>query len=259
VTADLPPAGPPGDTPARAAAYLGTASPAGLARALAQSPIPPALQPPASTAADGDHAALVRAFLFHYAQAAVWMNEALRLTAGKDSGGARLADQHALGHALHVAHARERMPTAISNAVQARANQLSAGDGNGRAEKGPLSEWVPTAWLVPQPAGPVPVNGGGLNGDAMWYPPGHQAGDARTAPGATWRRGDRVVLVFTSDPHTRLRPGDTGTVTRWDPATGQLGVKWNSGSTLALLLYDGDEARPAPAPVAAPAPDAPEL
>ena len=42
------------------------------------------------------------------------------------------------------------------------------------------------------------------------------------APGhdqpAPYQRGDRVALVRTNDPDTRLRPGDEGTVTRWDPA-----------------------------------------
>ena len=32
-----------------------------------------------------------------------------------------------------------------------------------------------------------------------------------------FERGDRVALEYTDDPHTRLRPGDEGTVTRYDP------------------------------------------
>jgi len=62
-------------------------------------------------------------------------------------------------------------------------------------------------------------------------------------------RGDRVALEFTGDPHTRLRPGDEGTVTRYDPGPGQLDVRWDSGSTLSMLLNDGDRVRlitPAP-------------
>ena len=35
-----------------------------------------------------------------------------------------------------------------------------------------------------------------------------------------FERGDRVALEFTDDPHTRLRPGDEGTVTRHDPKLG---------------------------------------
>jgi hypothetical protein len=36
-----------------------------------------------------------------------------------------------------------------------------------------------------------------------------------------YQRGDPIALVDTDDPGTRLRPGDQGTVTRWDPAQGQ--------------------------------------
>ena len=58
-----------------------------------------------------------------------------------------------------------------------------------------------------------------------------------------YQRGDRIALVTTSDPHTRLRPGDQGTVTRWDPAHRQLGIRWDSGSTLSMLPGDGDQVR----------------
>jgi hypothetical protein len=66
-----------------------------------------------------------------------------------------------------------------------------------------------------------------------------------------FERGDRVALEYTDDPHTRLRPGDEGTVTRYAPGLGkgQLDVSWDSGSTLAMLLDDGDRVRlitPAP-------------
>ena len=66
-----------------------------------------------------------------------------------------------------------------------------------------------------------------------------------------FERGDRVALEYTDDPHTRLRPGDEGTVTRYDPGPGQLDVSWDSGSTLSMLLNDGDRVRlitPAPGP-----------
>jgi hypothetical protein len=43
-----------------------------------------------------------------------------------------------------------------------------------------------------------------------------------TQPG--YRRGDRIALVRTDDPGTRLRPGDQGTVTRWNSGQGQLDV-----------------------------------
>ena len=41
-----------------------------------------------------------------------------------------------------------------------------------------------------------------------------------TSP-APYQPGDRIALVRTDDPGTRLRPGDQGTVTRWDPRHGQ--------------------------------------
>lgn len=64
-----------------------------------------------------------------------------------------------------------------------------------------------------------------------------------------FERGDRVALEHTDDPDTRLRPGDEGTVTRYDPELAQLSVNWDSGSTLSMLLNDGDRVRlitPAP-------------
>ena len=64
-----------------------------------------------------------------------------------------------------------------------------------------------------------------------------------------FERGDRVALEHTDDPHTRLRPGDEGTVTRYAPGLGQLDVNWDSGSSLSMLLDDGDRVRlitPAP-------------
>ncbi len=71
----------------------------------------------------------------------------------------------------------------------------------------------------------------------------HQPAD----PG--YQRGDRIALEHTTDPHTRLQPGDEGTVTSYDPRLGQLNVRWDSGSTLAMLPGDGDQVRlltPAP-------------
>jgi hypothetical protein len=41
-----------------------------------------------------------------------------------------------------------------------------------------------------------------------------------------FERGDRVALEFTDDPHTRLRPGDEGTVARYDPKAGQFSDRW---------------------------------
>ena len=66
---------------------------------------------------------------------------------------------------------------------------------------------------------------------------------------ARFERGDRVALEHTDDPDTRLRPGDEGTVTRYAPKPRQLDVWWDSGSTLSMLLDEGDRVRlvfPAP-------------
>ena len=54
------------------------------------------------------------------------------------------------------------------------------------------------------------------------------------------QRGDRIALEY---PRTRLQPGDEGTVTSYDPRHGQLNVRWDSGSTLAMLPGDGDRVR----------------
>ena len=66
-----------------------------------------------------------------------------------------------------------------------------------------------------------------------------------------YRPGDRIALEETGDQHTGLRPGDEGTVTRYNPKLSQLDVRWDSGSTLSMLLNDGDRVRlitPAPEP-----------
>ncbi|WP_422733871.1 DUF4314 domain-containing protein [Micromonospora sp. WMMD558] len=59
----------------------------------------------------------------------------------------------------------------------------------------------------------------------------------------TFQPGERVALEHTSDPHTLLRPGDEGTVRRFDPEQGVLDVEWDSGSRLAMLLDAGDRVR----------------
>jgi len=87
-------------------------------------------------------------------------------------------------------------------------------------------------------------------GEAFWAEAERIARDRATQACGGFQRGDRVALVHTGDAHTRLRPGDEGTVTRYDPGVGQLDVRWDSGSTLAMLLADGDRVRlitPAPA------------
>lgn len=48
------------------------------------------------------------------------------------------------------------------------------------------------------------------------------------------KRGDRVRLVSTSDPYTRLRSGNEGVVSFVD-SRGTVHVKWGSGSNLGLV------------------------
>jgi Domain of unknown function (DUF4314) len=69
------------------------------------------------------------------------------------------------------------------------------------------------------------------------------AGHLPAAPARAYERGDRVALEHTGDPHTRLRPGDEGTVTRYAPGLAQLSIAWDSGSTLSMLLDEGDRVR----------------
>ncbi len=46
--------------------------------------------------------------------------------------------------------------------------------------------------------------------------------------------GDRIKLVYCSDPYTQLVSGDKGTVTDIDDA-GTVHVEWDSGSRLGLV------------------------
>jgi hypothetical protein len=56
--------------------------------------------------------------------------------------------------------------------------------------------------------------------------------------------GDRVELVATNDPYTRLRPGDRGTVTSIaDRPEPTIDIQWDNGSTLAILPDAGDRVR----------------
>lgn len=56
----------------------------------------------------------------------------------------------------------------------------------------------------------------------------------RTQRSAALRPGERVELVATTDPHTRLRPGARGTVTTVDDL-GTVHVAWDDGSRLGLV------------------------
>ncbi len=55
-----------------------------------------------------------------------------------------------------------------------------------------------------------------------------------------YRPGQRVILLATSDPYTDLRPGATGTVRSHETSLNVVGVDWDTGSTLSMLLDDGD-------------------
>jgi hypothetical protein len=72
----------------------------------------------------------------------------------------------------------------------------------------------------------------------------------------TFQPGERIALVHTDDPHTRLRPGDEGTVIRHDKAN--LGevvhVAWDDGSRLSMCLDRGDVIDRIPAAPAGPGP-----
>ena len=51
----------------------------------------------------------------------------------------------------------------------------------------------------------------------------------------------RVMLICMSDPYTKLRQGDTGTVTLVDDI-GTIHVNWDRGSTLGVV-FGKDECR----------------
>ncbi|WP_346535515.1 DUF4314 domain-containing protein [Micromonospora sp. DPT] len=76
------------------------------------------------------------------------------------------------------------------------------------------------------------------------HPHDRSHGAASTA--GTYQPGERIALEHTTDPHTRLRPGDEGTVRRYDPHQQVLDVQWDSGSRLSMLLGAGDRVRRLP-------------
>ena len=72
--------------------------------------------------------------------------------------------------------------------------------------------------------------------------------------------GDRVELVATNDPYTRLRPGDRGTVTGvTDHPEPTIDIAWDNGSTLAILPDAGDQVRLLPGDAADPLPSEPAM
>lgn len=49
--------------------------------------------------------------------------------------------------------------------------------------------------------------------------------------------GSKIELLFTDDPYTKLKPGDTGVVTGYKktPWGFQLDINWDNGSSLQLI------------------------
>jgi hypothetical protein len=75
-------------------------------------------------------------------------------------------------------------------------------------------------------------------------PPGTASTQARapqpgTAGQPGYQQGDRVRLVACTDEHTRLRPGDLGTVGFVD-SLGTVHVAWDSGARLGMIAAAGD-------------------
>jgi hypothetical protein len=56
-----------------------------------------------------------------------------------------------------------------------------------------------------------------------------------------FEQGQRVELVMTDDPYTRLHPGSQGTVL-WDDGD-QIAMHWDDGSSLTMVRSAGDEVR----------------
>ena len=48
------------------------------------------------------------------------------------------------------------------------------------------------------------------------------------------KKGDRIKLIFTDDPYTKLQTGDLGNVSHIDDS-GVIHVNWDSGSNLGLI------------------------
>lgn len=55
-------------------------------------------------------------------------------------------------------------------------------------------------------------------------------------------KGRRVELIYTSDQHTKLKPGDKGTyqflITNPPPIGYQHCIEWDSGSNLGMVAGD---------------------
>lgn len=54
-------------------------------------------------------------------------------------------------------------------------------------------------------------------------------------------RGKRIELIYTSDPYTKLKPGDKGVI-KFETED-SLSVMWDCGSSLSMRECDGDKYR----------------
>lgn len=59
-----------------------------------------------------------------------------------------------------------------------------------------------------------------------------------------YQPGQRIALLNTTDPHTRLRPGDTGTVRSHDQRLNTVSIDWDTESHLSMCLDVGDRIEP---------------
>jgi len=63
--------------------------------------------------------------------------------------------------------------------------------------------------------------------------------NSRSVGGSAVRIGDRVELLHTDDPWTKLKPGLRGTVVDIDDA-GTVHVTWDNGARLGMVADSGD-------------------
>jgi hypothetical protein len=147
-------------------------------------------------------------------------------------------------HSLNAASTQRRPPTGttrITGVGHAFGTGLATVRGNvATAARHGYTEWM---YLIDTAAPAIRVYEATVHD--RWLIHSLHPLDPGTAPPSTDRRfrcGDRVMLEHTDDPHTHLRPGDEGTVAA-DQPVGAVQIRWDSGSTLAMLLDSGDRIR----------------
>ncbi len=165
-----------------------------------------------------------------------------QLTDGRDRPSARAID-----NAVRRVNATERTTRQTAGMIRAKLTEIEQRLDHGLRLSN-LGELQRARHGDRAPAGPLAGARRPAHRDRDEVPPA-RAGHPRAGtehpvsdqPG--YQRGDRIALKYSADPHTRLTPGDEGTVTGYDPRHGQLSVRWDCGSTLAMLLLDGDRVR----------------